>query len=284
MIMPQASLARARRFEQNLKEYQTLKEEQILSQEEEAIKVDMEREDKLMSAVYRTAVRHGGVSKQLEEYEELFHKNFMKVITSVMALVTTEALLLDNDVDKEAIYEAYKEAFEYLYETDQILLSTSPVFERLGGRAVTYIGGAQEVLSDEELSNVISNIYVNDPEMIQPLVSNIQDKVAACITDEKRSILAKNNLTEDQLLVENFLNRKSKAPAKPLFRKLLEDGVNQSVGNLNVVTSLSEEATTEVMESSLTNAIVTYTLLECLNTSKLAVFPEEAVDSYINYK
>ena len=284
MIMPQASLARARRFEQNLKEYQTLKEEQILSQEEEALKADKERDAELLSAVYRTAVRHGGISKQLEEYEELFHKNFVKVITGVMALVTTEALLLDNDVDKEAIYEAYQEAFEYLYENDQILLSTSPVFERLGGRAVTYIGGAQEVLSDEELSNVISNIYVNDPEMIQPLVSNIQDKVATCITDEKRSILAKNNLTEDQLLVENFLNRKSKAPAKPLFRKLLEDGVNQSVGNLNVVTSLSEEATTEVMESSLTNAIVTYTLLECLNTSKLTVFPEEAVDSYINYK
>ena len=284
MIMPQASLARARRFEQNLNEYQTLKEEQILSQEEEALKTDKERDAELMSAVYRTAVRHGGISKQLEEYEELFHKNFVKVITGVMALVTTEALLLDNDVDKEAIYEAYQEAFEYLYENDQILLSTSPVFERLGGRAVTYIGGAQEVLSDEELSNVISNIYVNDPEMIQPLVSNIQDKVAACITDEKRSILAKNNLTEDQLLVENFLNRKSKAPDKPLFRKLLEDGVNQSVGNLNIVTSLSEEATTEVMESSLTNAIVTYTLLECLNTSKLAVFPEEAVDSYINYK
>ena len=283
MIMPQASLARARRFEQNLKEYQTLKEEQDLSQQEEALKADKERDEELMSAVYRTAVRHGGVGKQLEEYEELFHKNFVKVITGIMALVTTEALLLDNDIDKEVIYEAYQETFEYLYETDQILLANSPVFERLGGRAVTYIGGAQEVLSDEELSNVISNIYVNDPEMIQPLVSNIQDKVTACITDEKRSILAKNNLTEDQLLVEKFLNRKGKAPAKPLFRKLLEDGVNQSVGNLDVVTSLSEEATTEVMESSLVSAIMTYTLLECLNTSKLTVFPEEAVDSYINY-
>lgn len=282
LIMPQATRRKAVRHEENLRDYHAVQEEAVDAKTAELLAADKERDDALKAAVAHTAAKHGRVAKELEDYEETFHRNFTKVLTGLMALVTTEAVLLDEEINKEELYTSFQEAYAYLYETDQIQVADSPVFDRLGGRAATYVGGATTDLSDEEISNIISNIYVNDPEMINPLVSNVQDKVASCIKEEKLSVLAKQNMTEDQKLVETFLVRKSKAPTKPLFRKLLEDGVSSSI-DLESVTHLSEEATTEVMENSLTTAIVTYTLLECLNTSKLVEFPEGSIDSYINY-
>lgn len=219
-------------------------------------------------------------SKILEEYENIFHKNFTEVLTGLMAKVTMESNLLeDSDIDQRVLFESYKEAFKYLYETDQILIEDSPVFSSLGGRVASYVGSAQEVLSQEELTNVIASIYVNDPEMINPLVSNIQDKIANCIKEEKLSVQAKQNLTEDQQMLSRFLIRKKRGADKTLFRKLLESGVNNSVN----VTNLSEEATAEVMEHSMAEAVAVYALLECLNTSKLVKFDNHLIKGFINY-
>lgn len=282
LLAPQATRRRARRFEDNIKNYNATREAAEEAKLSDLLAADRERDDAMKAMVSQTVSKYGKLSRELEQYEEIFHKNFFNVMTNVMALITTESVLLDDDVNKEELYESFLEAYQYLYETDQILVANSPVFDKLAGRAVTYIGGASEVLSDEEISNIVSNIFVNDPEMINPLIVNVQDKVAASIKEEKLSVLAKQNLTEDQKTVETFLTRKSKAPTKPLFRKLLEDGVSSSI-DLNTVTHLSEEATTKVMENSLTTAIVTYTLLECLNTSRLVVFSEGTIDGYINY-
>ena len=280
LIGSKASRRRAKRFEENLKNYYSLKEDNDVRNHDELITKAREEDQKLAQAVQLMNAKTRSRSKILEEYENVFHKNFTEVLTGLMAQITTESNLLeDTDIDKEALFESYKETFEYLYETDQILVEDSPVFSRLGGRVASYVGSAQEVLSKDELANVIASIYVNDPEMINPLVSNIQDKIANCIKEEKLSVQAKHNLTEDQQMMSRFLIRKKRGADKTLFRKLLEGGVNNSVN----VTNLSEEATSEVMENSLAEAVAVYALLECLNTSKLVKFDNHLIKGYINY-
>ena len=280
LIGSKASRRRAKRFEENLKKYYSLKEDNDVRNHDEMIAKAREEDQKLSQAVQLMNAKARSRSKILEEYENIFHKNFTEVLTGVMAMVTMESNLLeDSDIDQTALFESYKEAFKYLYETDQILVEDSPVFSRLGGRVASYVGSAQEVLSPEELSNVIDTIYVNDPEMINPLVSNIQDKIANCIKEEKLSVQAKQNLTEDQQMLSRFLIRKKRGADKTLFRKPLERGVHNSVN----VTNLSEEATAEVMEHSMAEAVAVYALLECLNTSKLVKFDNHLIKGFINY-
>ena len=284
LITPQATRRKAKRFENQLRSYTVAQEQAELASIEDFRREAAERDAKVKEVLTSTLAKaKQTASKQMEDYDEIFHRNFANVLTSLMALVTTEAVLLDDeDVNKDDLFESFKEAYSYLYENDQISLAASPTFEKLGGRAVSYVGSADEVLSDEQISNIVSSIYVNDPEMINPLINTVQEKVASCIKEEKKSILAKQNLSEDQILVEQRLRRKSKTPLKPLFRKLLEDGISSSM-NVTGTASLSEEAATSVMENSLTGAIATYTLLECLNTSKLAAFSDVNVRGFINY-
>lgn len=283
LTAPQATLSRHRRFTEGLKQVEVERQAKEDAAKLEIERQDADREAKMQEAMLRTVSRKKEVRKELELQEEVYHENFFNTITSLMAYITTEAVLLDDGVNKDVIYSSYKEAYEYLYENDIISLQASPTFEKLGGRVASYVATADRKLTDEEIANIVSNIYVNDPEMIDPLTSNVQDKVATSVEEEKKAILARQNLTEDQQHISGYLSRRSKAPIKPLFRKLLEDGVSSSI-NLEDPTSLSEEATKMLMEDSLDQAVCIYTLLETLHTSKLMEIPRKTIEEFINYK
>ena len=145
LLAPQATRRRARRFEDNIKNYNATREAAEEAKLSDLLAADRERDDAMKAMVSQTVSKYGKLSRELEQYEEIFHKNFFNVMTNVMALITTESVLLDDDVNKEELYESFLEAYQYLYETDQILVANSPVFDKLAGRAVTYIGGASEV-------------------------------------------------------------------------------------------------------------------------------------------
>lgn len=283
LISSKASLERSRRFTRNLTEA-----EEQQKAKEEAAKAELDRQteaenDKMLAAVASTSRKRRQVARELEEVEEAYHHNFSKTITSLMAYITTEAVLLDSVDAKAEIFKQFQEAYEFLYEEDQISLEASPTFQKLGGRVATYVSSADHKLTDEEISNIVSFIYVDDPEMIHPLISLVQDKVATSVKEEKKAIVARQNLSEDQQVMSGYLNRKAKAPSKTLFRKLLEDGMSSSI-DLNDPITLTEEATSLLMENSLDEAVAIYTLLETLNTSKLRSIPRRELEEFINYK
>lgn len=278
LITPKSTTRRRHIFEANMIETFKTLEESAKEKEVEKMKSVKEDVDFLATSIDNDFKIKTSKSKSLVEQEEIFHENFSNCISGLVSLVVVESLLLDEEEigdKKETIFNTVREEVKKLYEEDVIKLSESPVFTHMAGQITGMIDRGDEKLNDDELANVISSIYVNNPDMIDPLKDSVQDKVVSAVSDEKELIKVKQNLNEDQIFVAENIKGNKIGYSKPLFRKLIE---NVIIGNEEDL--LAEEVN---LGSSMSQAILEYTLAETLNTSNLIKIDMKALREAVKY-
>ena len=268
LIAPRSSRNKLKKYDSNMQSYLDTKVYNESIRKEEAECEASYKNEKISSVIqesYETRLKKGRHERMRKD--QAIEEAVSMTIPVLFASLAYRALPLDED---------FKEAnVKYIYENATTLFKTlvsagAIKFEKNNPTAFTEmceaIAVAYNNCDPDEVSvpEVIKKSLYSNVDNTNAIIKNVTDKVVQAVADEKEVVALKERLMKEDKYVPND---------KSLFRYLNE-------ANISYVMKEKPTASKEdIMDLSLSETILDYTLLEMLHTCKLMNFDLTSINT-----
>ena len=262
LIAPKSSRNKMRSFDENMKKYF----------EEKDYKENIERQDRDSEENYQREKINNSIQ---ESYNARLHsknreriktdiaiqETYQKVVPVLFASLVYRSLPLDEDFKANNVKYIYKQStglFNNLMAAGAIKMNTKePSTFKEMCESIAVAMSDTETPETLTVGSVINKALTDNPTESDDLIKTVRDKVVNAVADEKKAITLKEKIIkEGKYLPED----------KSLFRSIHEANIHYVMQENS---SLDKKS---VMDLSLAESMLDYTLLETLHTCKLIKF------------
>ena len=253
----------------NIRDFFNNKEnEQVALNEEIQAHASMEK-DKMYNRMSNINAKQREKRLVNDHIKQLNEMNALSIYPNLFGAVVYQSLKLDpqsklNNADK--IFDKATEVFTEAVKEGHIEASNSPIFSDVFEYAKDSVQGIEKKLSDEESKKIISKVYKDNQIKLDYLSNAVADKVTKAIKDEKELAKIKKSLKEN----DSYVKEESS-----LLRMLHESNINMMINGTEELTEsliMNEDNKDNISQEAFINAVVDYTIIELLHTSKLKEF------------
>ncbi|QXN67970.1 hypothetical protein FPHOBKDP_00220 [Listeria phage LPJP1] len=232
-------------------------------EEEKALQenLDMENKSKLLRTTSITVQREAEEREKMVQKENRINEHAEEVAPTLFGSIVYRAIPID-EVQKQGnvdyIYNECINAFNTIVENKSINIQEHGAFGDLLSLVKTKVSHYvnEEKLSFDQVGDIVSSIHDEEKSLIESAVNVIEDKVINVIDYEKKYKNFVDKCNENNVEVKD---------EKSLYMKISEERLSYVMENMD----LSESKKEDIAEMTIVESIISYTILESMNTLKM---------------
>lgn len=273
MSKPFISKYKQKQANLNKKLNESLKQKQYNDQIKEELQTTKEKDSILgrnnkIQATNKKAIDNARIKSE-RELLALNTQNIMSTLFAALIYNTYPNKIADKSKLRSHIANKSQLFFNEALNAELVDYKFSDIFKNARFQAATYAKNAHGVLDQKRAAEGAKVVYQKGRTEIDYLVNVVNKKIQSAVIKESELVDIRQSLNE------NLLGKKYGYRGKTLFRTLHEINITETLNNEEF---LKEDVTeSDINMTALAEAVLDYTIMELIHTSKLCTFDMKEV-------